>query len=91
VNRTSGLPTTTEIAAAFVSIGIATVATLIRSGGALVPTIGTFIVMALGLSSLAIWRELSSQRNPQAQTRLVMACVAFALAAAIFLFYPTVS
>jgi hypothetical protein len=91
VNRKSASPTTTEIAGASVSIGIATVATLIHSGGALVPTIGTFILMALGFSSLAMWRERSYQRNPQAQTRLFMACVAFAVAAAIFLFYPTVS
>jgi hypothetical protein len=91
MNRRSGSPTTTEIAAAFVSIGIATVGTLIRSGGALVPTIGTFIFMALGFSSLAIWRELPYPRSPQAQTRLFMACVAFALAAAIFLLYPTFS
>jgi hypothetical protein len=91
VNRKSRSPTTTEIAAALVSIGIATVATLIRSGGALAPTMGTFIFMTLGFSGLAIWRELSYHRNPQAQTRLFMACVAFALAAAIFLLYPTVS
>ena len=91
MNRKSGSPTTTEIGAASVSIGIATVATLIRSGGALAPTIGTFIFMALGFSSLAIWRERSYQRNPQAQARLFMACAAFALAAAIFLLYPTVS
>jgi hypothetical protein len=91
MNRTSGSPTTTEIAAAFVSIGIATVATLIRSGGALVPTIGTFILMALGFSSLAIWRELSYQHHPQAQTRLFVAYVTFCLAAGIFLISPTVS
>ena len=91
MNRRSGSPTATEIAAALVSIGIATAATLIRSGGALVPTIGTFIFMALGFSSLAIWRELSDEPNANAQTRLWMAGVAFALAAAIFLLYPTVS
>jgi hypothetical protein len=91
MNRKSGSPTTTEIAAASVSIGIATAATLIRSGGKVVPTLGTFILMAMGFSSLAIWRERSYQRNRQAQTRLFMAWVAFALAAAIFLLYPTVS
>jgi hypothetical protein len=91
VNRKSGSPTTTEIAAAFASTGIATVATFIRWGGALVPTIGTFIFTALGFSGLAIWRELSNQRNPRAQARLFMACVALAVAAAIFLFYPTLS
>lgn len=82
--------TIAEIGAAVVSTGVATVATFARSSGMLAPTSGTFLFMVLGFTGLSISRGQAAQGDPRGRVRLAMAGVAFAAAAATFLFFPAV-
>jgi len=88
MNRGLGGATRTETVAALASTGIATVATFVRSDELLAPTGWDLSLHDQGFTGLAISRDLPARDDPRGGSRLVAAGVAFAAAAALFLFCP---
>ena len=88
MNRGLGGAARTETVAASAATGIPTVATFVRSDELLAPTAGTFLFMTVGFTGPAISRDLPARDDPRGRSRLLTAGVAFAAAAALFLFCP---